>query len=323
MADNNNFNKQNGFISKEELALINRFTYKELSADEVFSFSVNLCDNEIDRDGDCFDDTALQKLSELFIGVTGIFDHVHSSKNQAARIYSAQVVSDPERLTSYGKTYKALRAKAYMPKTEENAPLMEKINAGILKEVSVCCGVESHICSVCGNDIRGEKCTHLKGAEYGGKFCYSILKEPKDAYEWSFVAIPAQPGAGVTKGYEKRRVVKSCFECEKAIKSGREILIDSTVSKKMGEKLMKLEKEAALGREYKKDITAQIIRYSSMILDDFDSASIEKMCASLEIDELKELNKSLGEKTSKLIPLEPQLVNTVKTETKNNNEFIF
>ena len=40
----------------------------------------------------------------------------------------------------------------------------------------------------------------------------------------------------------------------------------------------RLEKEAALGREYKNDITSQIIRYSAMVLDDFDSASIEKMC---------------------------------------------
>ena len=322
MAENYNSEKS-GRIPFEELALINKFTYKELSADEVFTFSVNLCDNEIDRDGDCFDDSALEKLKELFIGVTGIFDHVHSSRNQTARIYSAQVVAENGRLTSYGRQYKALRAKAYMPKTEENEPLMEKINAGILKEVSVCCGIENHICSICGNDLRSEKCSHVKGAEYADKLCYSILSDPKDAYEWSFVAVPAQPGAGVTKGFEKKKIAKTFFECEKSLKAGREILIDSVLSKKMGEKLVKLEKEAYLGREYKKDITADVIRYSSIILDDFDASSLEKMCASLEIDELKNLRESLMEKASKLIPLEPQLVSTQKTETKNNKDFIF
>lgn len=311
------------YVSAQELALINKFTLKELSADEVFSFSVNLCDNEIDRDGDCFDDSALEKLKELFIGVTGIFDHVHSSRNQTARIYSAQVVNSDGRLTSYGKPYKALRAKAYMPKTEENALLMEKINAGILKEVSVCCGIENYTCSICGNDLRSEKCTHMKGAEYDGNLCYCILNDPKDAYEWSFVAVPAQPGAGVTKGFEKRKVAKTFFECEKSMKAGREILIDSVLSKKMGEKLTKLEKEADLGREYKRDITAQIIKYSAMVLDDFDSASVEKMCASLEISELKSLKESLVAKAAKLIPLEPQLVCTQTKETENNNEFIF
>ncbi len=323
MAENFNSQKSGGYIPVEELAQINRFTYKELSADEVFTFSVNLCDNEIDRDGDCFDDAALEKLKELFIGVTGIFDHVHSSRNQTARIYSAQVVSAGDKLTSYGKPYKALRAKAYMPKTEENAELMEKINAGILKEVSVCCGIENHICSICGNDLRGEKCSHVKGAEYGGKLCYSILSDPKDAYEWSFVAVPAQPGAGVTKSFEKRKVAKTFFECEKSMKSGGEILIDSVLSKKMGEKLTKLKKEASLGREYRKDITAEIIRYSSIILDDFDASALEKMCLTLEIDELKALRESLSQKAARLIPLEPQLTCTIKKGTKDNNDFIF
>ncbi len=324
MAENSNPQLRADFVTAQELAMINRFTYKELSADEVFTFSVNLCDNEIDRDGDCFEDSALEKLSELFTGVTGIFDHVHSSKNQAARIYSAQVITVKDRQTSYGKPYKALRAKAYMPKNNDNAAFMEKINAGILKEVSVCCGMENYTCSICGNDIRSEKCSHVKGAEYDGKLCYCILGGPRDAYEWSFVAVPAQPGAGVAKGFEKRKIAKTFFECEKAMKSGREILIDSVLSKKMGEKLTKLEKEAALGREYKNDITSQIIKYSAMVLDDVDTASIEKMCASLDISELKSLKESLVSKAAKLMPLEPQLVSfSENPEPKDNNEFIF
>ena len=32
-----------------------------------------------------------------------------------------------------------------------------------------------------------------------GKKCIGELSEPTDAYEFSFVAVPAQPGAGVTK----------------------------------------------------------------------------------------------------------------------------
>ena len=322
MAENRTVQKND--ITAQELALINRFTYKELSADEVFSFSVTLCDNEIDRDGDCFFDATLEKLSELFIGVTGIFDHIHSSKNQAARIYSAKVEATDNRLTSYGKPYKALKAKAYMPITEENAPLIEKINAGILKEVSVCCSAGSYICSICGEDLRSEKCSHIKGVEYDGRLCYCILKDPTDAYEWSFVAVPAQPEAGVKKSFEKRKIAKTFYDCEKALKSGREILIDSVLSKKMGEKLIRLEKEATLGREYKKDITAQVIRFSSMILENFDSASVEKMCASLDIDELKGLRDSLAEKAAQSVPLEPQLACTYMREEKpSNNEFIF
>ena len=37
---------------------------------------------------------------------------------------------------------------------------------------------------------------------YKGKLCYGLLKEPTDAYEFSFVAVPAQRGAGVTKSFD-------------------------------------------------------------------------------------------------------------------------
>ncbi len=311
-------------VTDDELALINTFTYKELSAEDVFTFSVNLCDNEIDRDGDCFDDESLEKLKELFIGVTGIFDHNHSSKNQTARIYSAQVVEHENRLTQTGKKYKTLKAKAYMPVTESTAEIIGKINAGILKEVSVCCSVENYVCSICNNDFRSESCSHIKGATYDGELCHCILKNPADAYEWSFVAVPAQPGAGVSKNFEKKKIAKTFRECEKSFKSGREILIDSVLSKKLGEKLVKLEKEAEQGREYKKDITSQIIKYYSLILEDFDSAAIKKMCDSLEIHELKDLKESLSKKAAKLFPLQPQLASiSEKTTETNNNQFIF
>ena len=47
-------------------------------------------------------------------------------------------------------------------------------------------------------------CDHEKGSEYGGKLCYHILDEPLDAYEWSFVAVPAQVNSGVTKRFALR-----------------------------------------------------------------------------------------------------------------------
>ena len=41
-------------LTKDDLAEINRFTVKELKSDEVYSFNVILCDNEIYRDGERF-----------------------------------------------------------------------------------------------------------------------------------------------------------------------------------------------------------------------------------------------------------------------------
>ena len=41
-------------LTKEELDQINRFSKAELTADQVYTFSVRLCDNEVDRDFERF-----------------------------------------------------------------------------------------------------------------------------------------------------------------------------------------------------------------------------------------------------------------------------
>ena len=56
----------------EELVCINRFAKSPLTAEEVYTFAVRLCDNEVDRDFERFDRAALEKLGELFASFKGI-----------------------------------------------------------------------------------------------------------------------------------------------------------------------------------------------------------------------------------------------------------
>lgn len=193
-------------ITEEVMEKINRHAVGELKGEQVYCFSVLLCDNDVDRDYERFSDGALDKLAELFVGRTGIFDHDHSSRGQTARIYDTEVRSYPERKTMDGRAYRALIGFAYMVRTEENKSLIVEIEGGIKKEVSVGCSVAKKICSVCGADGAKGGCSHIKGRSYGGKLCYVTLDEPVDAYEWSFVAVPAQRAAGVTKVYGDREV---------------------------------------------------------------------------------------------------------------------
>ncbi|MBR1750960.1 MAG: hypothetical protein IJ740_08810 [Ruminococcus sp.] len=188
-------------INDEILEKINRFTRKPIPANRLYCFPVVLCDNEIDRDNECFTKASLEKLKELFVGKTGVFDHDASGRNQTARIFDTELVTDDEKLTSYGEPLVYLTAKAYMVRTKANASLIDEIDAGIKKEVSVSCSVGRKICSVCGKDVYKDRCAHIKGRKYGGKKCVHRLEDPTDAYEWSFVAVPAQKNAGVTKTY--------------------------------------------------------------------------------------------------------------------------
>ncbi|MCR5120873.1 MAG: hypothetical protein K6B74_00460 [Ruminococcus sp.] len=189
-------------IPAEDMALINKQARRELSPEEVYTFPVVLCDNETDRDGERFSLAALEKLAELFVGKTGIFDHDPRGRNQTARIYFAETVTDSERVTRSGEPYTCVRAKAYMMRTDGSADLIKEIDGGIKKEVSVSCAVSRKTCGLCGADMRVSPCSHIRGHYYGGKLCDVVLDGITDAYEWSFVAVPAQPAAGITKAME-------------------------------------------------------------------------------------------------------------------------
>ncbi len=181
------------------LEQLNAFTRRNHTLDEVYLFDLILCDNEIDRDGDCFSDAALAELQKRFVGVTGIFDHNPKSANQTARIFRTELRTEPERLTKAGKPYRCLAANAYMVRTAGNADLIREIDAGIKKEVSISCAIGARVCSVCGKNHLHKPCSHIKGRTYGGTLCYTTLDQVTDVYEWSFVAVPAQRHAGVTK----------------------------------------------------------------------------------------------------------------------------
>lgn len=176
-----------------EMAAINAFTQRELTAEEVFVFRCVACNDQVDRDFERFPVETLHKLAPLFVGKPGISDHKWSAEVQKARIYDAYVE------TQGGVT--SLIFKCYMLRGDSTKDLIAAIEGGILREVSVGCAIGRAVCSICGEEAH--TCGHQKGAVYDGKTCIYELWDPVDAYEFSFVAVPAQPGAGVTKEIHK------------------------------------------------------------------------------------------------------------------------
>ena len=224
-----------GIPTEQDMETINKFTRRKLTAQEVYVFPVVLCDNEIDRDGERFTTRALHTLSGLFVGKTGIFDHNPKGHNQTARIFETAVEEDPERTTCAGEPYRRLKARAYMVRTKANADLILEIDGGIKKEVSVGCAVAKSACSVCGKDPRHDPCGHRPGETYGEVKCCVELDEPTDAYEWSFVAVPAQVGAGVVKSYREREGVlppRSREEVLAAVEKGAAYLVEEGNTRK-------------------------------------------------------------------------------------------
>ena len=146
-------------LSAPEMGKINSYTRRAYTPEEVYAFSLVLCDNEVDRDWERFSLEALEGLRELFPGKTLLFDHERRSASQTARIYDTALETEPGKSTQAGEVYTKNRYTYYLPRTEKNREVIELIESGILKEVSVGCSMGRSVCSICGK----ERCGHVKG----------------------------------------------------------------------------------------------------------------------------------------------------------------
>lgn len=286
-------------VTDEQLGRINAYTRRALTREEVFVFSVVLCDNEIDRDLERFPTASLEKLKELFPGKTGVFDHAPTAENQSARIFETRLEETGE-VNSVGKPYRLLKAWAYMVRCEKNADLILEIDAGIKKEVSVGCAVEEIRCSICDADRKAEGCTHKKGEVYGGRLCYHLLVNPTDAYEWSFVAVPAQKRAGVVK--RTGGGTPGAVPVEKG-------------------RLERLEKLARLGERYEEELRGSVVKLGLLGQPDLTADQLEQLVSGLDAPLLEALQKSFGSAAKARYPIGLQLGRPGEEERADGSAF--
>ena len=288
-----------GHPDEAQLAKINLYSKTPLKAEEVYCFSVRLCDDLPDRDYERFDTAALPVLAELFRGKTGIADHDWSAERQIARIFDTEVLSEN------GASY--IRAHCYMLRTEKNADLISEIEGGIKKEVSVGCAVRRTVCSVCGKPYG--VCAHRKGLDYDGRTCYAVLCDPTDAYEFSFVAVPAQRQAGVLK-----RKGGVCMTLQELVtKSGTPELCD---------RLKALEEEAQFGRECREAMVAETVALGLLLDFGADEATLQKAFSALDSRQLRTLKAAMAQKAAVLFPPEAQLPRPQSLPNKLEDAYI-
>ena len=106
--------------------------------------------------------------------------------------------------------------------------------------------------------------------------CWADLEGAGDAYEFSFVAVPAQPAAGVVKGARRGT-------------SGR------------------LEEEAALGRKYLEDLRGEVVRLALLADRELDGRAMKSLAGKLSHQELEELRRSYARRAGERFPLRTQL----------------
>lgn len=311
-------------VTDEDLALINKYSRKELKSEDVFVFSVVLCDNEIDRDFERFSVDSLKKLAELFVGKTAIKNHSMNCEDQSARTFKTQVITDNEKKNSLGEPYAYLKAYCYIPKIKKYESLIQEIESGIKKEVSIGCAVEKNVCSICHSDMKKIPCHHKKGKEYEGKLCYHELRNPTDAYEWSFVAVPAQRNAGVVKNFNSTKEKNNMNDIVKTIKQAEcDICLTKAEAKAISDYISSLEERADDGKQFREMLENETVRLFAFSSPEISNDCTQSICKSLSTKDLRELNNALKKKQQTLSS--PQLAqkDNKKAEEKGNSQFRF
>ena len=113
--------KTNG--TPEDINKINNLIRNKVNPEDVYIFSVTLCNNDVDKDYEKFSREMLDDLADMFIGKT--------TGDSKAKIFDTWVEKINEKETVDGKRFYQLKAKAYILKTEDNMPLITVSMSGI------------------------------------------------------------------------------------------------------------------------------------------------------------------------------------------------
>jgi len=217
-----------GEPSDSDYELIKEFLPIEIPKSDIFVYSIKLCDNLLDREGEFFSLRALEQLKELFVGTTGIFNHEWKSNNQHSRIYKTELITDDSKKNESLEPYRYIVGYAYTINSEKNKQLIEDVGAGILKEVSI-----------------GFKHDPPTIVELPDGRKASRIDNIQDVYEWSFVAVPAQRFAGVVKSFNPNGEVVKMDLKEAVAKLKSFSGVDQSVVESISTAIENFQKESA------------------------------------------------------------------------------
>ncbi len=200
--------KSDGTPAENQLALINRYTNKDASNEDVYVRTAYLANNAIDRDGEVISDQLLANLADTLPG-KGLFNkHPRGFDGDSGygigRWFEAKVqeMSQDEARAALGNdlrfapgtdTAKVIEASFYIDRSDDTAGLINKLDYGIAGDVSV--GFSFTRREPINDEHQNEVAQLLVG--------------PGEAMEASLVWLGAQRGARVHK--DAKRGQQSIF----------------------------------------------------------------------------------------------------------------
>lgn len=175
-----------GMRSREEsaelLEEVNRFALRELTRDEFAVFTLDLCNNKIDRHFSRFPDEELEKISQMVPGRPLMERHDLRGTLPRGTFFRSQLRRDDEDLS--------VRPDVYVLRSKENEDFILNIEGGVYRETSIGFSFKTPECSICERDLR--TCEHVPGRSYGDESCHYVMREVLEVIEGSVVSSGSQ-----------------------------------------------------------------------------------------------------------------------------------
>jgi hypothetical protein len=218
-----------------DLALINGFAKRRLTADEVYVASMHLANTAVDRSFERFPVSYLEQFKDTIVGKSLLIGHDHRAAPEGL-FFKAEVMgehgaqsTEPEARSSQPGAH--LKAWFYVVKTKQNEHLRAQVDGGVYRYVSIGFQYEDLVCDICGQSLFSRECPHVPGRDYDGKTGTATYAGNAEAVEGSIVYLGAQYGAELLKARAARDARRMAI-----IKDERPLTADCRLPTRDGER---------------------------------------------------------------------------------------
>ncbi|MFM1920471.1 MAG: hypothetical protein RLZZ303_2105 [Candidatus Hydrogenedentota bacterium] len=171
--------------AEDEAALleaVNRFALRPLAREEFAVFTLDLCNNQVDRHHSRFPEEELEKVNAMVVGRPLMERHDLRGCLPRGTFFRSRLHRDGPVVS--------VRPDVYVLRTAENADFILNIEGGVYRETSIGFSFGRPECSICGNDVRA--CAHTPGQAYEGGTCHFVLRDVLEVIEGSVVSAGSQ-----------------------------------------------------------------------------------------------------------------------------------
>ncbi len=164
------------------MAAINALALKALTPDDVAVFSLDICNDQIDKHHSRFPHDELTRINAMIPGRPFMERHDLRGTLPRGTFFRSQLASHDGMLS--------VRPDVFMLRTEENKDFIANIEGGVYRETSIGIAFMRPECSICGKDIR--ECRHIPGRDYDGAMCHYVMHDVREVIEGSIVPAGSQ-----------------------------------------------------------------------------------------------------------------------------------